>query len=439
MMNASKPRTPILGAVLLLAAGTAVRAQEAGGTKPAYTLPEYNAYKSCTDMTAAAAKAKCLEDFTKSDQNPALMIYAYPVAYQTYSELKNYAKVIEFVDKTLALGDKVDLGTRYEALYQRTVAYNNLPSPDPAQVAKAHQAALDGLAALNELKKPDNMDANTFADKKKPVAIQFNTTAGTTAMAMKDYPGAVQAFKAVLALESDNPVANYNLGRAYLGMNPPQQMDAFWAIARAVGSKKTTEQQVKQLQPYLRNLLVNYQQPNCENLVDAELNELVQLASSSPERPASYNIPSTTDLQNAAKGMTIASVLSDLKAGGDKAKLTWLAACGLEFPNVPGKAIEVTPETGYVDLQVAFATSDAEFEAAKTADMDVKVVGQPEAARVEKDSLVQFTATLASYDPSPFVVHWDKGSVNKENIPAEKTPPKHPPAHHAPPHHSPSQ
>ncbi len=41
--------------------------------------------------------------------------------------------------------------------------------------------------------------------------------------------------------------------------------------------------------------------------------------------------------------MTIASVVTDLKAGGDKAKLTWTASCGLEFPDVPGKIIEVTP------------------------------------------------------------------------------------------------
>jgi tetratricopeptide (TPR) repeat protein len=439
MMNASKPWAAGLGTVLLLAAGAAVRAQEAGGTKPAYTLPEYNAYKACTDTTPAAARAKCLENFATTYPNPALLIYAYPLAYQTYNELKNYPKVIEFVDKTLALGDKVEVGVRYQALVQRAVAYNNLPSPDATQVAKAHQAALDGLKALNELKKPDNVDDKTFADQKKPAVILFNTTAGTTALAMKDYPAAVEAFKAVLALNPDDPVANYDLGRAYLGTNPPQQMDAFWAIARAVGSKKATEQQVKQLRPYLRNLLVNYQQPNCENLIDAQMNELIQLASSSTERPASYSFPSATELQNTATGMTIASVISDLKAGGEKAKLTWLAACGLEFPNVPGKAIEVKAETDYVDLGVAFATSDAEFEAAKTADMDVKVLSQPEAARIEKDSLVQFTATLTSFDPDPFMLHWDKGRVNPENIPAEKNPPKRPPAHHAPPHHNPSQ
>jgi hypothetical protein len=127
-----------------------------------------------------------------------------------------------------------------------------------------------------------------------------------------------------------------------------------------------------------------------------------------------------TDLEAARKDMTIASVIADLKAGGDKAKVTWLASCGLEFPDVPGKLIEVTPGDTVV-LKVAFVTSDAEFDAKTTPDMEVKVVGQPEAAKLEKDNPVRFTGTLASYDPDPaFMLHWDKAKVNAEDIPKEK-------------------
>jgi len=56
------------------------------------------------------------------------------------------------------------------------------------------------------------------------------------------------------------------------------------------------------------------------------------------------------------------------------------------------------------------------------------VVGQPEAARVEKDSAVHFTATLVSYDPEPaFFLHWDKSKVKAEDIPKERGTPKKPP------------
>jgi len=151
------------------------------------------------------------------------------------------------------------------------------------------------------------------------------------------------------------------------------------------------------------------------------MNELLQLAASSPDKPSSYTLPSSADLDAARKDMTIASVITDLRAGGDKAKVTWLAACGLEFPDVPGKLIEVTPGTDSVQLKVAFVTSDAEFDSKTTPDMEVKVVGQPDAAKLEKDNPVRFTATLASYDPDPnFMLHWDKAKVNEEDIPKEK-------------------
>jgi hypothetical protein len=205
-------------------------------------------------------------------------------------------------------------------------------------------------------------------------------------------------------------------------MNPPQQMDAFWYFAKAASAKNANQAQATQVKTYLRKLIANYQGGNvCDNLVDAEFNELLQLASTSAERPASYKLITTADLDAARKDMTIASVIADLKAGGDKAKITWLAACGLEFPDVPGKLIEVAPGSDAVRLKVAFVTSDAEFDAKTTPDMDVKVVGQPEASKLEKDNPVRFTGTLVAYDPEPsFMLHWDKAKVNAEDIPKEK-------------------
>jgi hypothetical protein len=125
--------------------------------------------------------------------------------------------------------------------------------------------------------------------------------------------------------------------------------------------------------------------------------------------------------------MTIATVVTDLKAGGDKSKLTWLAACGLEFPDVPGKLLEIVPGTDAIVLKMAFVTSQAEFDATTTPNMDVRVVGQPQAAKLEKDSAPRFTGTLVSYDPDPtFFLHWDKAKVNEEDLPKEKAAPKKP-------------
>jgi hypothetical protein len=207
-------------------------------------------------------------------------------------------------------------------------------------------------------------------------------------------------------------------------------MDGFWHVAKAITSKSATDAQKKQLTPYLKKLILAYQGGTvCDPLSDSEYNELLQLAGTSADRPESYKLVSTADLEAARKDMTIASVIADLKAGGDKAKLTWFAACGLEFPDVPGKLFEVTAPATPADpviLKLAFVTSQAEFDAATAPDMEVKVVGQPEAAKLNKDDTPapRFTGTLASYDPAPaLMLHWEKAKVNAEDLPKEKEKP----------------
>ena len=430
-MNVSKRLTglAIIASFILMAGnGPGANAQAAApgvSQAPKYTQAEYNAEQACAAEKAPAAVVKCADDFVAKYSNSDLLVYIYPLYYRAYTQLKNPQKVIEFADKLVALGDKAEAGIRYEALYARALAYASLPpkEQDAAAATKAREAAGVGVKTLDELKKPDAMSAEDFAKQKLQPAILFNYTGGNASMTLKDYPAAVASFKAVLVLNPDDPIAYYNVGKAYQAMTPPQQMDAFWYFAKAVTAKGATEVQSRQIKTYLRKLVANYQGGTvCESLTDAELNELLQLAGSSAERPASYSIASAADLSAVQKDMTIKSVVEDLKGGGDKGKLTWLASCGLEFPEVPGKVIEIVPAASDpIVLKIAFVTSDAEFDAATTPNMDVKVVGQPDAARVEKDSAVHFTATLTSYDPDPaFFLHWEKGKVKEEDIPKEK-------------------
>src|ERR1700676_4545559 len=398
--------------------------QDAAAGQQKYTMAEYNSYQACAAEKNPTQQIKCLDDFVAKYPNSALLVYIYPLYYNAYSQLKNWPKVIEYADKLLALADKVEPPIRYQAYYARAFAYSNMPpGPDvQAQAPKACEAAKAGLKTLNELKKPDNMSEDDFNKQKQQPAILFNYTIAQCSMVQKDFQTAIDSYKAVLEKNPDDAITAYKIGQAYMAMNPPQQMDAFWYFAKAVTAKGAKPEQANQVKTYLRKLIANYQGGNvCDNLVDAELNELLQLASTSATRPDSYKLPSAADLDAARKDMTIASVITDLKAGGDKAKITWLASCGLEFPDVPGKLIDVTPGTDAVQLKVAFVTSDAEFDAKTTPDMDVKVVAQPEASKLEKDNPVRFTGTLTSYDPEPaFMLHWDKAKVNTEDIPKEK-------------------
>lgn len=422
----------------LHAQAPAAAGQDSGaGKAQPYTLAEYNAYKACEGDANAASKIKCLDDFVGKYPNSSLLNFVYVQYSQAYSQQKNYLKMIETADKLAALGDKVDPLQRFQAYFSHAVTYYQMLQ-DPANknkglekdvaMAKAAQtAAGDALKLLPDVKKPEGVTDDAWNKQKTQWQITANDIAGMAGVNAKDCSSAANSYKAELALNPDNAVATYQLGRAYLCTAPPQQMDAFWYIARAVTSKGATQAQSETVKKYLKSLVTNYQGGNvCDSLTDGEINELLQLAGSSADRPSSYSMPSAGDISAVQKDMTIASVFTDLKAGGDKSKLTWLAACGLEFPEVPGKVIEVVHAEPLV-LKIAFVTSDAEFEAATTPNMDVKIVGQPEAARVEKDSAVHFTGTLTSYDPDPaFFLHWDKAKVKAEDIPKEKGAPKKP-------------
>ncbi|HZC66855.1 MAG TPA: hypothetical protein VE545_09795 [Candidatus Dormibacteraeota bacterium] len=400
----------------------------AGASKQPYTIAEYNAYTAAAAEKNPVAQIKALDDFVSKYPNSALLIYVYPLYYQNYFAQKNYPRVIEYADKTVALGAKLPSpNEKFGALYAHVAAYNALISENKqaaqdAVMAKAAQdAAVNAIKVLETMKKPDALTEEAFTTQKNQSQLFLTGIAAQAAMIQKDYPDAITYYKADLALKPDDPIVEYNLGKAELASTPPQTLDGLWDIARGASSKSATAQQSTSLKTYLRKLVANYQQAACDTLTDAELNELLQLAGSSATRPDSYKLPSAADLDAARKDMTIASVIADLKAGGDKGKITWLASCGLEFPDVPGKIIEVTPGADLTEIKVAFVTTEAEFDAATTPNMDVKIVGQPDAARVEKDNSVRFTATLTSYDPDPaFMLHWEKGKVNAEDIPKEK-------------------
>lgn len=386
-----------------------------------YTMPEYNAYTAAQNEKNPQAQLKLLDDFVAKYPNSCLLNYVYPLYYQNYAAQKNLPKVTEYANKQLALGDRLTPSEKYQAYLALAYAYNNTPNPDQATAQAEYKAALEGAKAVEGLPKPDGIDDAKFKEEKDKAILSFDGTAANAAMAAKDYPDAIQELKTILAANPDDFISNYNMGRAYMALNPPQPLDALWAYARAATSKTATPQQSTQVKAYLPKAIANYQGNTvCDPLTQQETNELLQLASTSVDRPSSYKLISSADLEAARKDMTIASVVTDLKAGGDKAKLTWTAACGLEFPDVPGKVISVDAGADTVTLKNAFVTSDAEFDAATTPDLEVKIktADQPDAAKLEKDNFVRFTGTLESYDPDPaFMLHWDKAKVNDEDLP----------------------
>jgi hypothetical protein len=390
-----------------------------------YTMAEYNSYQAAAAEKNPLAQIKLLDDFLSKYPSSCLLNYIYPLYYNNYFAQKNFPKTIEYADKMIAMGDKIVPGELYSAHYARALAYNSIQNPDAATAKAAQAASKAALKVLDQIAKPDTEDPAKFAQDKKAMIVLFNGTAAGAAMAAKDFAGAIESYKAVLAITPDDLISNFNSGKAYMALTPPQQLDALWYYARAATAKSASEQQSKSVKTFIRKLIANYQGGTvCDTLTDAEMSELLQLAPNSVDRPTTYKLYSSADLDAGRKDMTIATVVTDLKSGGEKAKLTWTASCGLEFPDIQGKLLDITPGPDTVELKLAFVTSDAEFEAATTPNLDViiKTADQPEAAKLEKNNPVRFTGTLESYDPDPaFMLHWDKAKVNPEDLPKSPT------------------
>lgn len=428
------------------AAQSAQPAQGGQQAAPKYTMPEYNAFTACQGEKDPNQQVKCFDDFVSRFPNSTLMQYVDQLEIPDYAKLNNCQQEVAVADKLVAM-DSADITVRAPAAIQRLQAFQQCFKPTDAnatdELTKDRDLALKIPAMLQQIPAKPGMTPDQMKAALAPAELLVYNQAGWASLQLKDYPGAVSAYKSALQVKPDDAASSYELGTAYLALNPPQTLDGFWAIARAIALNVPQKDQVQQ---FLRSRILAYEQPGCDNQVDQQLSQMLQLAQNSPDRPSTFSIPSAADLGQIRSGSTILTIISDLSAGGDKATTTWLATCGSELSAVSGKVIEADPGDGVVDFKVFTGASSDEMQAATTPNMDVKVytampatppaapaaggtapqiTPQPEVARIQKDDPITFSGTIVSYDPSPFLLHWDDVKVDPTSIPAEKAAPGH--------------
>ena len=444
----------LLTAMIALAGLARPVMAQAQGSQPQYTIPEYNAFEAANAEKDPATQIKLLDDFVAKYPNSSLMPYVYQLYYPAYYKTKNYAKTVEYADKLVALGDKVDALIRLQAIQARVLSFSQVFKPQAPdahdQLVKQRDAADLGAKILAGLPKPANQAAMSDADwakQKKPGLALFYSAAGAADVSLKDYAAAIPEFKSAIDSNANDAVSWYQLGVSYLQSTPPAYMDGFWALARAINLKIPGDAKVKD---YLKKQILVYEQPGCDSSADAQLNELLQLAGTSGDRPATYSIPSVADLNQIRSSSNILSLISDLSAGGDKAKMTWLALCNAQFPEVVGKIIDVKQGDGFVDFLVYTGATDDDIQKATTANMDVKVQTaapaagaaappaaapaagqnpppgpQPDVVRLQKDDGIRFAGTVSNFDPNPFLLYWSDVKVDPTIIPEKQEEGKH--------------
>jgi hypothetical protein len=387
--------------------------------KTPYTIQEYNAYTDSIAAKDPAERIKNLDQFQKWYPHSALIRYVDQAYLSAYSELKNYPKMIEYADKTLSFSDRLDNSQKLQAMSARTTAFLNsydekASSADP-NLVKARDTAKEGLALLEKVPRPAAETQEQFDQKKRAVHAFFQTAVGLASFSLKDEPAAVSAFATAYMDNPQDATTAYRLGIAYFRLSPPDYMDGFWALARVVALKGAMQSQALN---YLKSQIQRYQQCSCDSLIESQANDLVAEATKSPIRPDSYVVPSAEDLQKVRESSGL--ILDELKTGGDRTKLVWRSICGLEFPEVGVKVLDIQIVGDKVELKVFRAPTEKEMEAASEPNMEVEIVGQPDAERLKKDDWIRFSGTLSKFQPEPFLLTWTNAKVDPEDIPQEK-------------------
>lgn len=412
----------LLGALaLILVVAGAVSAQQTS-----YGPEEYKDYQAALNEKVLAQRIKLMNAFVaKWPQSTMLAPYVYPLYLSTSQEAlqARQPKVgLEAADRYVEYAKPEKLA-RFQALYLRTLNYHAAFDEKAADAndmaSKENAVAKEGLELIPTLEKPEQLQQTVWDQQMTQAKVLLNFTVGATAQHLKNLDEAAEGFKKALELNPADAATSYRLGLVSLQRTPPQHMDGFWALARSIALKMQGEAQVR---TYLRSQVLRYQNTQCDKELDRQVNELVTLAGQSPTRPVDYYIPSDADLTAAREN--IAQFLETLKTGGPQATRLWLAVCGLEFPDVAVKVIEVADNGASTTLKVFRAPTPEEMEKATEANMELLVVtDQPEAKRIKKDDFVRFTGTLASYQPEPFLLSWNQAKINPEDIPAEEAQP----------------
>jgi hypothetical protein len=142
---------------------------------------EYADYEAAVEEPDPQLRIKCLDDFVIKYPSSELMLSVFHEYIGTYHSLKDYTQAASYADKLLALMKKPDVETRLLDFMARGQAICFAATYGPVQTfedrTRAKQTATEGLRALGQWRKPNNMTPDEFAEYKVKIASLFNSVA----------------------------------------------------------------------------------------------------------------------------------------------------------------------------------------------------------------------------------------------------------------------
>lgn len=421
----------LLGLALLGAAADLAHAQAK------YGVEEYNAYVDTTRNEDPNQQIQAIETFLQNYPNSILRAFVFPSYFQAAWQVNQYDKVMTAVDGFLGMerSEVEDLykqsnynDQQIQYTYYRgylSYAYSFLQTANGKSDAVANQAAgharrgLELHDALYGQFQPPADQREQFEQTKRQEESAFHTVLAYNAWRTKDYRAAAREYGLLVKNAPTDPAINYRLGLAHLQKEPSDYRTGFWHLARSVAMGIPKSDDIKE---FLTTRVAAYEQavPEC---IQAEVDGLVAHAEDATAPPADWRLLSGDRVNAVRDDMSLQRILDDLQAGGETAKLMYLASCGSEIgvgedgqPDLYVKVLAVTEETdNLVTLRVAAGQEAAD---AGIANMEVRIAAPEAATKLKEEDVVRVSGTISNYLSDPqFLLQLAQGRVNPEDIP----------------------
>jgi len=383
-------------------AGTAAPAQQ---KKEIKNPAEYNAYMGALQQTDPTAKAAALEAFLQTYPDSVMKEDGLELLMRTYQQTNNLPKTEDAATRLLQVNPNNVTALALLSYSRRMQALQGGPNAQQA-LQQAADYGQKGLTALQTYQKPEGMTDDQFSQLKTQLAGIFNASVGLNALQTKDYASAQTHLAVAAAANPTDFATTYQLALANLDAPQPNYLDGLWYIARAA-NLAPTPQYKQQISEYGRRKYIKYHGG------DDGWNDILT-AAASPTKPANFAIkPAPTPAEQAATlvqqkpvdQMSFDEIQMVLTSGNqDAATKVW---DGLKDKPIAieGKLISGTP----TKLMIAGSYDDVQ---ANKADIELTMNAAIPARLMPKDgATIQFQGYPMTYEPSPFMVHMDRGTL----------------------------
>ena len=401
-------------------AGTAAPAQQ---KKEIKNPAEYNAYMGAIQQTDPTAKAAALEAFLQTYPESVMKEDGLELLMRTYQQTNNLPKTEDAATRLLQVNPNNVTALALLSYSKRAQA---LSSQGPTAQQAAQQAAdygQKGITALQTYQKPEGMTDDQFAQLKTQLANIFNSAVGMNALMTKDYASAQSHLTVAVASNPADFTTTYQLALANLDALQPNYIDGLWYIARAA-NLAPNPQYKQSISEYGRRKYIKYHGGD-DGWAD------ILTAAASPTKPANFAIkPAPTPAEQAAtlvqqkpvSQMSFDEIQMVLTSGNqDAATKVWNDLKDKPIA-IEGKLISGTP----TKLTIAGSYDDVQ---ANKADIELTMTTPIPARLMPKDgATIQFQGYPVTYDPTPFLVHMDRGTLilpKGADTPKKTTPTTH--------------